>query len=127
MHPHMKTDSGLFGWCHPSPKSCAPFRPGEAGAVPIDPPEPGDRPHTNSHPKGDTGEKEKNQQQGRAFGQSSGRSTGKWLEGHDVMVRFQRIVDWNRVESMINLFVGNSGMHLVDRHMELEEHLVKAW
>ena len=43
------------------------------------------------------------------------------------MVRFQRIVDRRRVESMINLFVGNSGMHLVDRHMELEEHLVKAW
>ena len=43
------------------------------------------------------------------------------------MVRFQRIVDRRRVESMINLFVGNSGMHLVDRHMELKEHLEKAW
>ena len=44
-----------------------------------------------------------------------------------MIIRFQSIVDRNRVESMINLFVGNSGMHLVDRHMELKEHLVKAW
>ena len=51
----------------------------------------------------------------------------KWLEGHDVIIRFQRIVDRNRVESMVDLFVGNSGMHLVDRHMELERYLVKAW
>lgn len=42
------------------------------------------------------------------------------LNGHDVIIRFQRKVDLDRVESRINLCVGDYGLNVVIRHMELK-------
>ena len=53
-------------------------------------------------------------------------AVNQFLDGHEVIVRFQRNADLDRVTSMINLCMGNFGMDLEIRHMDLRECILEG-
>ena len=47
-------------------------------------------------------------------------------EANEVIIRFQRNVDLKRVESMIDVCVGDYGMNLVIRPMDLKKYFLET-
>ena len=64
--------------------------------------------------------------EGRRLDKVAEEAVHQFLDGHEVIVRFQRNADLDRTTSMINLCVGDFGMDLEIRHVDLRECILEG-
>ena len=64
--------------------------------------------------------------EGRRLDKVAEEAVNHFMNGHEVIIRFQRNVDLDQVTSMINLCVGDIAMDLEIRHMDLRECILEG-